>query len=116
MMTDTATAAATTAEPLDVHVLCFPEAILATVFTALDVLRLAASILKLRNPQGPCPLTWKAVGADGEPVVFDHAAPGLLASPPPPRSTPQRTLIVVPALHAANALELPIIAQRHGAM
>src|SRR5476649_2481409 len=115
MMTNPATTTAAN-QLLDVHVLCFPEAILGTVFTALDVLMLAASIWKLRNPQGTCPLTWRTVGADGQPVVFDHAAPGLLASPPPPRSTPQRTLIVVPALHAANALELPIIAQRHGAM
>jgi transcriptional regulator GlxA family with amidase domain len=116
MMTNTATVTAAATEPLDVHVLCFPEAILGTVFSALDVLRLASSVLKMRNPQAPCPLTWKAMDAHGAPVIFDSAAPGLLASPPPAVSRPQRTLLVVPALHAANALELPIIARRHGAM
>lgn len=116
MMTDPATTIPASTEPLDVQVLCFPEAILGTVFTALDVLRLAASVWKLRNPQGPSPLTWQAVGPDGKPIVFDGAAPGLLASPPPLQSRPERTLIVVPALHAANALELPIIAERHGAV
>ena len=114
MMTDIATTTATD-QPLHVQVQCFPEAILGTVFTALDVLRLAASIWKLRNPQGPCPLTWQTIGADGKPVVFEHAGPGLLASPPPLQSTPQRTLIVVPALHANNAPELSIIAERHRA-
>jgi transcriptional regulator GlxA family with amidase domain len=119
MMTDTANPVATAAapaEPLHVQVLCFPDAILGTVFTTLDVLRLAASILKMRAPHAPCPLTWRTVGPDGEAVAFDHAAPGLLASPPPEQSLARRTLIVVPALHAANALELPIIAGRHGPM
>jgi hypothetical protein len=44
MMTD----AATTAAPLHIEVLSLPEAMPGTVFSAIDVLQLAAPVLKLR--------------------------------------------------------------------
>lgn len=109
---------ATTMLDFEVEVLCLPEAIMGTVFTAADVLRLASTVLKLRNPQAASPLRWKIVAPEGSPAVFDMALPGVFESGPVagPPVPPQRRLIVLPALYISNALELPLVASRYPAL
>lgn len=110
-MTNTATA-----PPLDIHILCFPEAIMGTVFNAVDVLRVATTILKLRNPNAPCPLTWKLVTPEGSPALFDTSVAGVFASAAPAEFSPRRTVIVVPAVYVSDALELSGLVERYPAV
>jgi transcriptional regulator GlxA family with amidase domain len=112
MMTEPATAIA----PLEVQVLCLPEAMMGTVCTAVDVLRLACTILKLRNPNSPCPLTWKLIGPEDSPAWFDAAPDGMFASAGQAEPVPERTLIVLPALFVSNALDLQALALRYPAL
>jgi transcriptional regulator GlxA family with amidase domain len=112
-MTNTATAGA----HFEVQVLCFPEAIMGTVFSAVDVLRLAETVLKLRNPHVPCPLSWKVVAPPGSAAMFNTGLPGVFASlPERPSPAPKNTLIMLPALYESNAPELAIIAERYPAL
>lgn len=88
-----------------------------TVFAAVDVLKLASTVLKLRNPHVASPLSWKILTPPGVPALFDMAAPGVFCSAPAPADVPpQRRLIVIPALYVSNALELPQVAARYPAV
>ena len=108
MNTDFATPAT-----LDVHLLWLPEALHGTLFSALDVLRVAAGILHMRNPDLPPQLTWKFVTPEGDAAALPAAMNAAYASAPPQHSSPARTLIVVPALFIFNAPEAMIVAERH---
>ncbi|MTV41717.1 GlxA family transcriptional regulator [Duganella radicis] len=111
------TNSATSPPQFEVQILCLPEAIMGTVFNAVDVLRLADTVLKLRNPHALSPLGWKVLTPPEGPALFDTAQPGVFASTPArPSPAPENTLIMIPALYGANALELPIIAQRYPAV
>lgn len=103
---------------IEVQVLCLPEAIMGTVFNALDVWRLATTVLKLRNPNNAGRLSWKLLTPEGSPALFDTAVAGVFTSGPVGAELvpPQRRLIVVPALYVSNALELPIVARRYPAV
>ncbi|MRW94518.1 helix-turn-helix domain-containing protein [Duganella sp. FT80W] len=109
------TNSATTATTLDVQVLCFPETIMGTVFNAVDVLKLASTVLKLRNPYAESLLSWKVVMPEGSPTLFDNSLVGVFTSGPSSARevAPQRRLIVVPALYVSNALELPAVVARY---
>ncbi|WP_374362650.1 GlxA family transcriptional regulator [Pseudoduganella danionis] len=110
MMTDNAT----TAAPLHVEVLSLPEAMPGTVFSAIDVLQLAALVLKLRNRHAAPALTWSVWLPHGSAAMLTPAALAQLSSEPPLLApVPERTLLVVPAVYAANALELPALAQKY---
>lgn len=100
--------------PLEVQLLCLPEALLGTVFSAVDVLALAGRLLALRDPHAPAPLSWRVWTPDGCPPLFNNGLPGLFASPAPLPGA--RKLIVIPALHCANAPELMLIARRYPAL
>lgn len=102
--------------PLDVQLLCLPEALLGTVFGAVDVWALAGRLLALRDPRAPSPLSWRVVTPDGCPAMFNDALPGLFASPPAAPLPGARRLIVIPGLHCANAPDLMSIARRYPAL
>ncbi|MYM68261.1 helix-turn-helix domain-containing protein [Pseudoduganella sp. FT55W] len=88
-----------------------------TVFAAVDVLRVADAVLRLRNPHAISPLSWKVVTPPGSAAPFDTALPGVFASTPArPSPAPKNTVMMLPALYAANALELPVIAARYPAL
>ena len=123
MMTNPATVAAS----LHVEVLCLPEAMLGTVFSTIDVLRLASMVQKLRNRHAAPSLTWslwtpegcapvltpEALAAQGvQDVVPAHAD----AAADSDAAVAPRTVLLVPAVYAANALELPLLAQRYPAV
>jgi len=110
MMTDSATASPS----LHVEVLSLPEAMPGTVFSAIDVLQLAALVLKLRNRHVTPSLTWSVWVPQASPAMLTPAALAQLSSEPPLLApVPERTLLVVPAVYAANALELPALAQKY---
>jgi transcriptional regulator GlxA family with amidase domain len=117
MMTNPATVAA----PLHVEVLCLPEAMLGTVFSTIDVLRLAGMVQKLRNRHAAPSLTWSLWTPEGcAPLLSPEAlvAQGACVAPADPAPADAavvapRAVLVVPAVYAANALELPLLAQRY---
>lgn len=125
MMTNPATAAA----PFHVEVLCLPEAMLGTVFSTIDALRLAGMVQKLRNRHAAPSLTWSLWTPEGcAPVLSPEAlmaqgarlaaadavaADADAAAGADAEVTSPRTVLVVPAVYAANALELPLLAQRY---
>ena len=100
----------------EAQVLCLPEAIMGTVFNAADVLRLAATVLKLRNPHAVSPLSWKIVTPAGSPALFDTSVAGVFASTSEVTAPPHRRLLIIPALYVSNALELPLLATRYPAL
>ena len=105
---------ATDTLPLHVEVLCLPEAMLGSVFSAVDVLRLAFLVQKLRNRHGAPSLSWSLWTPEGcAPAMTEQGLQGVASTAPSEPPTPQRTVLVVPALYAANALDLPPLAQRY---
>jgi transcriptional regulator GlxA family with amidase domain len=101
--------------PLDVQLLWLPEALSGTLFSALDVLRIASAILNLRNPGKPCPLTWRVITPDGLAVNFDASPPGTWSSAPPLQVEASRSLIIVPGMFTYNLVDLIAICERHPA-
>ena len=109
MMTDSATVP----DALDVQILCLPEAMMGTVFAAVDVLRLATTLLKLRDPDRPCPLSWRLIGPGSGPAWPDGAIEGVFGSAQAQPVRPERSVLVLPALFVSNALDLDVLAARH---
>jgi len=108
------TNSATTIPALHVKVLCLPEAMLGTVFSAIDVLQLANMVMKLRNCHTPPSLSWSMLLPEGNPPIFAEGVASEMCSPPPAeKPTPPRTVLVVPAVYATNAPELPLLARRY---
>lgn len=108
------TNSATESPLLHVDVLCFPEAMLGTVFSTMDVLRTASVILRLRNPNTSPPLTWRLLAPEDSPALFGEEPPGVFASAPAAGGGPaSQRLIVIPALFVSNALELIPLASRY---
>jgi transcriptional regulator GlxA family with amidase domain len=110
MMTDPATAAQPA--PLHLRILCLPEAMMGTVFDVVDVLRLASTILTLRDPGRACALSWRLVRPDGGPAWCDDQAGGVSASNRTVAVRPERSVLVLPALFVANAHDLDALASR----
>jgi transcriptional regulator GlxA family with amidase domain len=105
---------ATTIPALHVQVLCLPEAMMGTVFGAIDVLRLANMVMKLRNRHTVPSLSWSMLTPEGSlPIFAEDAMADVFSAPPLAVPTPQRTVLVVPAVYATNAPELPLLARRY---
>jgi transcriptional regulator GlxA family with amidase domain len=104
---------ATSLAPLDVQLLWLPEAMPGNLFAAVDVLNVAAGILRLRKPHLPPPLTWRVITPPGVEAPLNSGIMAGLQKPPPEPLPAARTLIVVPGLAARNAPHLGEIAQSH---
>lgn len=92
--------------PLRVHLLWLPEAFLGTLFSSMDVLRVAASVLHLQKPNGICPITWKVIGTDGGEIEFDQLKQNSFTPQNSVKPVPERTLIVIPGIFTLNLPEL----------
>jgi transcriptional regulator GlxA family with amidase domain len=104
---------ANTFAPLRVHLLWFPEAFLGTLFSSMDVLRVAASILHLQKPNGVCPITWKVIGTDGGEIEFDQLKQNSFTPQNSVKPVPERTLIVVPGIFMLNLPDLWNVSERY---
>ncbi|MBI5254913.1 MAG: helix-turn-helix domain-containing protein [Burkholderiales bacterium] len=96
---------------LDVRLLWLPEALPGTLFAALDVLRTAQGLHRLRQPRQAAPLRWRVVGPSGRAIATPFAEPPRRAARGP---APHR-LLVVPGLSADDAPHLGEIVERHAA-
>lgn len=110
-------APSTTARPppppplLDVRLLWLPEAMPGTLFAALDVLRAALLLHRLRHPGQPAPLRWRIVDATGRRITNNPFADG---PPSRDRRQAQQHLLIVPGLAAEDAPHLGELMARHG--
>lgn len=95
---------------LDVRLLWLPEAMSGTLFSALDVLRTALLLHRLRNPGAAAPLRWRIVDAAGRGMVSPFAN----GPAPRVRGTARQQLIVIPGLAAEDAPHLGELMARHG--
>jgi transcriptional regulator GlxA family with amidase domain len=96
--------------PLHVRLLWLPQALPGTLFSALDVVRTAAHIAKVQNPERASAITWQVISAAGRtlPSPFAEARGTRRA----PRVPPERSLLFIPALAADNAPQLGEIVTR----
>lgn len=92
---------------LRVRLLWLPDAMPGTLFSALDVVRMAAGVAQLQRPDGAPRIAWQVVSGSGRtvPAPFVAASPRL-------RSAPDRSVLVVPSLHVRNAPHLDEVLQR----
>lgn len=94
---------------LDVRLLWLPEALPGTLFAALDVLRMAHALHRLRQPRLAPPLRWRIVGPTGRGIATPFAElPRSHA-----RGPAEHSLLVVPGLAADDAPHLGEIVERH---
>lgn len=115
------TASPPTPEPglpaLDVRLLWLPEAMPGTLFAALDVLRTAAVLHRLRRPGQPLPLRWRVVDGAGRRIALpwlpEAAAAGRRRAPFSGTGATDE-LLVLPGLGADDAPHLGELMARHG--
>lgn len=100
--------------PLHVRLLWLPQAMPGSLFTTLDVLRTVAGVASLQRPDAAPTLSWQLCGSNGRTLAAD--LPGLVSSTRRARAADRRTLLVIPALLASNALQLGEIVQRDAAV
>ncbi|MGH8806542.1 MAG: GlxA family transcriptional regulator [Noviherbaspirillum sp.] len=110
------TDSAITQNILHVNLLWLPDAMHGTLLGAVDVLRTAAGILRLRQPDSPCALSWRILTPAGRTVALPDTVPSEYASGRVRKVDPGYTLLFVPALHAHNAPHVGDIADRSKAV
>jgi transcriptional regulator GlxA family with amidase domain len=96
---------------LDVRLLWLPDAMPGSLFTAVDVLRTALTLHRLRRPHDAAPLRWRVIGADGRGLAHPFAAAHAGASR---RRRATVSLLVVPSIGVDDAPHLGEIVARSG--
>lgn len=99
-------------EPLlDVRLLWLADAMPGSLFAAIDVLRTALTLHRLRRPQDDPPLRWRVIGANGRGIAHPFGSTDTGAAR---RRRASQALVVVPGFVVDDAPHLGEIVARSG--